>query len=104
MNAIPTEIRQLDPKTLGLLWTDGHESRYTVRKLRLECRCANCIDEWTRERILKDSDVAMDIKPKHIESVGRYAFKITWSDGHDTGFYTFDQLRTLCECEKCQKA
>ncbi len=35
--------------------------------------------------------------------VGRYAYKITWSDGHDTGIFTLEHLRALCECPECQK-
>jgi DUF971 family protein len=29
--------------------------------------------------------------------VGRYAYKIVWSDGHDTGIFTLEHLRALCE-------
>ena len=35
--------------------------------------------------------------------LGHYAYKITWSDGHDTGIYTCEALRDLCQCELCQK-
>lgn len=31
-----------------------------------------------------------------IEQVGNYAVKIRFSDGHDTGLYSWDWLRTLC--------
>lgn len=96
------EMKQLGPAQLGILWNDGHESTYNVRNIRLECRCANCVDEWTREKILKAESVPLDVRPRNIESVGRYAFKIDWSDGHDTGIYTFEQLRMQCECAKCQ--
>ncbi len=102
-NFAPLELRQMDPKTLGIRWSDGHNSIFQVRNIRLACHCANCIDEWTREKILKSESVAQDIKPKKIESVGRYALKIAWSDGHDTGIFTFEHLRTLCECPQCKK-
>ena len=29
--------------------------------------------------------------------VGYYAYKVTWDDGHDTGIYTIEILRELCE-------
>jgi DUF971 family protein len=29
--------------------------------------------------------------------VGRYGYKIVWSDGHDTGIYTLEGLRALAE-------
>jgi DUF971 family protein len=33
--------------------------------------------------------------------VGRYAYKIAWNDGHDTGIYTLQYLRSLCQCPQC---
>ncbi|MDP6736989.1 MAG: gamma-butyrobetaine hydroxylase-like domain-containing protein, partial [Nitrospinaceae bacterium] len=41
----PKNVRQVDPKTLEIIWTDGHESVYSVRHLRENCPCASCIDE-----------------------------------------------------------
>jgi DUF971 family protein len=32
-----------------------------------------------------------------IELVGRYAVKPTWRNGHDTGIFTFRNLRALAE-------
>ena len=101
---IPLDLKQLGPTSLGIRWSDGHQSQYNVRKIRVECRCANCVDEWTRERLLKEEMVPADVKPTRIESVGRYALRIDWSDGHNTGIYTFDQLRSLCECTACKPA
>jgi ATP-binding protein involved in chromosome partitioning len=97
-------MQQMDGRTLGIIWSDGHLSRYSVRNLRLECHCAHCVDEWTRAKLLKDETVPQDIKPVKIETVGRYAFKFDWSDGHSTGIYPFDALRKLCECQACRKA
>ncbi|MFQ6673118.1 MAG: gamma-butyrobetaine hydroxylase-like domain-containing protein, partial [Candidatus Tectimicrobiota bacterium] len=34
-----------------------------------------------------------------ISLVGAYAVRLTWSDGHDTGFYSFRFLRALCPHE-----
>lgn len=99
----PVGLKQLGPATLGIVWNDGHNSFYRVRTMRLNCRCAHCVDEWTREKILDESKIPADIKPRKIEPVGRYAFRVVWSDGHDTGFYTFDSLRKLCECPACRK-
>ena len=97
----PLALKQVGPYMLGITWNDGHESQYQVRNIRLSCRCANCIDEWTREKILKDESVPQDIKPKKLETVGRYAVQIDWSDGHSSGIFTFEQLRSQCECELC---
>lgn len=95
--AIPRSIRQLDAETLSITWTDGVESRYGVRDLRLACGCAECIDEWSGEPKLDPKKIPKDVRPKRIESVGRYAIQIAWSDGHDSGIYPFERLRRLAE-------
>ncbi len=41
------------------------------------------------------------IGPVRAELVGRYAVQIFWNDGHSTGIYTFDYLRSLCSCAEC---
>ncbi len=99
---LAVELKQLGPSKFGIVWNDSHNSIYTVRNLRMECPCASCVDEWTREKLLKDDNVPADIHPIRIESVGRYALKFDWSDGHSTGIYHFDGLRRLCECPTCK--
>ena len=37
-------------------------------------------------------------------SVGNYAIQITFNDGHATGIYSYDQLRTICPCPDCRQA
>ena len=95
MGAVPTDIRQADPETLGITWDDGSESLYDVRELRLRCPCANCVDEMTGEARLDPATVPADVKPLSVRSVGNYAISIRWSDGHDTGIYSFDRLKEL---------
>ena len=91
----PTQISQEGPRQLAISWDDGVKSVYAVRDLRLACSCANCVDEWTGEGTLDPGSVPEDVHPLSIQSVGRYAIQITWSDGHDTGIYPFDRLRRL---------
>ena len=89
------KIWQADDRTLGIEWTDGRSSRYDVVDLRRKCPCAECVDEFTRKPILKAEDVREDVRPIRIESVGRYALSIRFSDGHNTGIYTFEILRKI---------
>lgn len=89
------DIAQVDGRTLRITWTDGRTDRFDVVQLRRKCPCATCIDEWTREQRLKPSDVADTVRPVRIDSVGSYALKIEFSDGHSTGIYTFPMLRSL---------
>ncbi len=92
----PTAIRQQGPRELSIVWSDGVESVYPVRELRLDCGCAQCVDEWTGEGRLDPASVPEDVHPVNIQSVGRYAIQIRWSDGHETGIYPFRRLRELC--------
>jgi len=91
----PTEFRQHGPRTLAIHWADGAETLYDVRALRLCCGCAQCVDEWTGEERLDPDSVPADVRPVKIETVGRYAIQIRWSDGHETGIYPFRRLRAL---------
>ena len=91
----PVKIEQAGPDTLCIRWQDGHESLYPVRRLRLGCRCAKCVEELTGRPLLLERDVPEDVRPRSISPVGRYAIQISWSDGHDTGIYTFEYLREL---------
>ncbi len=104
MSLFPRELRQLGPNKLGIIWSDEHQSIYSVRNLRLQCHCANCVDEWSRKSLIKEEQIPQDVRPTHIESVGRYAIRIDWSDGHNTGIYPFDHLRKSCECPACKTA
>jgi len=98
----PKDLSWLDKGVLGIEWSDGHHAVYPVRHLRLHCPCAACVDEWTGVRRLKADDVPLLIMLQDIEPVGRYALQFKWSDGHDTGIYSFKLLRELCQCDICQ--
>lgn len=88
-------INQVDDRTLGITWTDGRTDKFDVVQLRRKCPCAACIDEWTGEKRLKPESVAETVRPVRIDSVGSYAVQIRFSDGHGTGIYTFQMLRSL---------
>ena len=92
---IPTSIRQAGPAELEIHWQDGHVSVYPVAYLRRSCRCAACVDEWTGEQRLQPDQVSDDVKPVSVERVGNYAIHIAWSDGHTSGIYSFDYLRSI---------
>jgi len=94
---VPSKIEQRDSRTLAILWSDGVESLFDVRALRLACGCAHCVDEWSGEPLLVADGVPEDVAPIAIESVGRYAIQINWSDGHNSGIYPFERLRRLAE-------
>jgi len=102
--AQPKEFHPRRDGTLDTTWSDGHESRHTLRTLRVECPCARCVDEWTGKRIVTVNEVPLDVHILRAEPVGRYAVRFDWSDGHGTGLYTFARLRATCECDECTQA
>lgn len=93
----PTEISQESNTQLRITWADGRVCNYEAPALRRVCPCAQCVDEWTGERTLKPEAVSQEIEISDLTIVGRYALNFIWSDGHQTGIYSFEYLRKLCE-------
>jgi len=92
----PREITQGETD-IGIVWADGRACRYLAPALRRACPCAQCVNEWTGERVLQPEGVSDDLTITNAQLVGRYALAFKWSDGHETGIYSFRYLRDLCE-------
>ena len=93
----PRQIKQEDDFTLKIIWADEKECSYKSAELRRSCPCAQCVNEWTGERVLKPENIAEEIEIRDLSLVGRYAINFRWSDGHETGIYSFRYLRELCD-------
>ena len=91
----PMRIFRTKDGKLGFEWNDGCRGTIDVRTLRLACPCALCVDEHTGEKLLEESSVDVDVRLTRIQSVGRYAAGISFSDGHCSGIYPYDKLREL---------
>lgn len=83
---------------MRILWQDGQECLYEVAALRPLCPCAECQGEMGRPGLVqadtvftRDQTTLVDMR-----EVGRYAVQPVWGDGHQTGYFTFVQLRSLC--------
>tara|TARA_B110000263_G_C15228387_1_gene473361 strand:- start:327 stop:500 length:174 start_codon:yes stop_codon:yes gene_type:complete len=50
-------------------------------------------------RTLLPEHIDDSVYPTAIHYVGRYAIQLVWSDGHSTGIYTFEYLRSLWDTE-----
>jgi DUF971 family protein len=96
---LPTDLGFEDDGTLRLRWDDGKESRFAPKFLRGHCPCAECVEEWSGRRVVGESQVPDEVKPRGMHEVGRYAMQIDWSDGHSTGIYSWDYLWKLREAE-----
>ncbi|HXM35951.1 MAG TPA: DUF971 domain-containing protein [Pyrinomonadaceae bacterium] len=95
----PREIAQEGDAGLRIKWADERICRYTAPILRGACPCAQCVNEWTGERVLKPETISAQLTIADMNVVGRYALSFRWSDGHEHGIYSFKYLRELCEQE-----
>lgn len=94
----PTDIRARQAEqTLELAWPDGRTDRLAYRQIRANCPCAACRDEWTGARILDPATIRPDLKLEGMETVGGYAVRLAWSDGHGSGLFTWETLRRLAD-------
>lgn len=84
---------------LLLAWADKTQKQVSAYQLRLACPCALCVDEITGEKLLKSQSISTDIQLGSIGRVGHYALKLHFSDGHNTGIFTFDKLKQFPNCE-----
>ncbi len=97
----PVKIAREEPNGLLITWSDGQTLRYTAKALREACPCATCREKKTSEQknpfqlvILKPEET-IPLAIKGMKPVGTYAYTIDFSDGHNTGIYTFEVLRSL---------
>jgi DUF971 family protein len=95
MKIEPLQIIEENDSEISIVWSDEIETKYSAAQLRRACPCATCVNEWTGEKILKSESVSDDLIFKYIGVVGRYALNFNFSDGHDTGIYSFKYLRGL---------
>ena len=98
----PREIMQEGDAGLRITWGDGRVCHYNAPALRRVCPCAQCVNEYTGQRMLKPETISDDLTVVNVEIVGRYALTFRWSDGHATGIYSFRLLRELCEQDEKQ--
>jgi DUF971 family protein len=94
---MPTAMRR-EGDNLIIEWSDGLKAAIPWKRLRDNCPCAGCKEDRGKPadpfRILKPNEL-VPLAPTAMPRVGRYAYKIVWSDGHDTGIYTLEHLREL---------
>ena len=82
-------------------WEDGLESYIKLKTLREKCPCATCEGEKdVFGNIYKGAPHPLSENSfllKGLQPVGYYAIRPFWNDGHHSGIYSFEMLRTLCE-------
>lgn len=114
-NNDPEHLAISKSKGIKIDWKDGHHSDYSLGWLRDECPCAHCTGAHgttpARTNYASSQAAASPfplfqpaLKMLSVEPVGTYAIRIAWSDGHSSGIYSWDHLRTVCPCEACRAA
>ena len=88
---------EIDGQNVRVTWADGRVCDFTATFLRVNCGCAECVEEWTNRRLLDPASVPLDLRAEDYLMVGRYAVQFLWSDAHYTGIYPFTTLRALCQ-------
>lgn len=97
----PQRMRRVEDR-LVIEWSDGTTTSVAWTKLRRNCPCATCNEERAKPpdpfRVLSAREAAAGpLAPVAMNPRGHYAYQITWNDGHDTGIYTIEALRSLSE-------
>jgi DUF971 family protein len=102
MNVYPTELQRLDDAQLLIQWSDGQRRQYSVVELRAECPCATCRERRVAEQKRPSTQLpvlsATEARPVQIQAmkpVGNYAYNLEFNDGHNSGIYTLELLRSL---------
>lgn len=102
-NPVPSKLDLKKDKGLTIVWSDGMTSTLDLATLRSSCPCATCKEARAESQKKKSlltvlpGNYSEDLKIAGAELVGNYALKLTWTDGHDTGIYSFAFLRELGE-------
>ncbi len=100
MTQNPTPVRLTDLKwhkrqqTISLHFTDGTEGTLSAEFLRIFSPSAEVRGHGGGEPMLVIGKE--QVKLVAIEPVGRYAVKLVFDDGHDSGLYDWNTLHDFC--------
>lgn len=97
----PAKLDLKKDRGLTVLWADGTTSYYSIAYLRRMSPSAEA--KQLREELASNPLTILPsgtpgggpIVAEGAELVGGYAIRIRFSDGHDTGIYSWDYLREI---------
>jgi DUF971 family protein len=91
---VPTEIKlHQASRRLEITFSDGSVFQLSCEFLRVHSPSAEVRGHGPGQEVLQVGK--KDVQISAIEPVGTYAVKLVFSDGHDTGLYTWDYLYEL---------
>jgi DUF971 family protein len=101
MNPAPIAIDLKKDRGLTIAWNDGVSSYYSIAYLRKHSPSADV--KQLREELAKNPLAILpsggvsqsQITALGAELVGNYALRIRFSDGHDTGIFSWEYLRKI---------
>lgn len=92
----PTEIKlHKKSRQLEISFANGKSFTISHELLRVASPSAEVRGHGPGQEVLQTGKRNVDIL--NIEPVGNYAVKLSFSDGHDTGLYSWDMLHSLGE-------
>lgn len=99
--AWPKELRvSPDRKTLTIAFTDGRSHAIEAELLRVRSPSAEVQGHSPAQRVIVGGKA--DVTISKVASVGNYAVRLSFDDGHDTGIFTWAFLSELGD-EKDQR-
>ncbi len=78
---------------LEIAFDDGQKFKLSSEYLRVLSPSAEVRGHGAGQEVLQTGKKSVSIQA--VEPVGNYAVKLVFSDGHDTGLYSWDYLYTL---------
>lgn len=92
---IPTALTlKRGRRELAIEFSDGLSAVLTAEYLRVHSPSAEVTGHGAGEGVLVTDKETVAIE--RIDPVGRYAVRLVFDDGHDTGLYTWPILHELC--------
>ena len=91
---------QIIGQEVAILWDDGAESYYQFEKLRAASPSAETAGERDILGNQYGGGGGRNFSGVHVAGwaiVGNYAVRFDFSDGHNTGLFSYDYLRNLGE-------
>lgn len=89
--ALPTAITlHKKSRVLEIGFSDGKQFRLPCEFLRVYSPSAEVRGHGPGQEVLQVGKKEVEIE--HVEAVGNYAVQLVFSDGHDTGIYSWDLL------------